>query len=74
MVRASPNDSALHWWRKNPLSVNIIAPSMSIRNIRSVDHFAKVRGKGLLIKPGSHLTAKELSQGPCWENTETFRA
>lgn len=59
--------------KKNPSSVNITAPGISIRNIRNVKDFAKVRGKIILIRPGSHLTAKELSQGPCWENTEIFR-
>lgn len=64
-MRTNLNDSALHWWRNNPLSVHIIAPGMSSKNIRNVESFAKVRGKITLMKPGSHLTVKELSQRFC---------
>ena len=65
MMRTNLNDGALHWWRNNPLSVHIIAQGMSSKNIRNVESFAKVRGKNILMKPGSHLTVKVLSQRFC---------
>lgn len=63
MVRAIPNDSALHWWRKNPLSVNIIAPSMSVRNIRNVGRFAKVRGQSSFNKARSTCDSQRAITG-----------
>lgn len=76
-MTAISNNSTSHWqvWGEGGEFLNhkYLGTMYEISN-KSKSLSVKVRSKVLLIKPGLYLTAKELSQRHCKENTEDSRA